>query len=277
MKRVILLLPMLILSVLVVNQAMGQEDIVDRLSVAFSDPGKPGVLEVGLVNGGIAVTGYDGREVVVEAKTRMKKISRRKEERAEGLIHIPVATTGLTVEEEENVMEIGTDSWKHTIDLEIQVPINTSLKLHCVNHGDIKVENVNGEIEVNNVNGKVTLLDISGAVVAHALNKDLVVTMKEILPDKAMSFSTLNGDIDVVFPPDLRANVKLKADNGDVYSDFEIQLSREPKQVVEENTRDRGGKYKVRIDRTINGTINGGGQEILFKSFQGDIFIRKGE
>ena len=274
MKRVILLLPMLILSVLVVNQAMGQEDIVDRLSVAFSDPGKPGVLEVGLVNGGIAVTGYDGREVVVEAKTRMKKISRRKEERAEGLIHIPVATTGLTVEEEENVMEIGTDSWKHTIDLEIQVPINTSLKLHCVNHGDIKVENVNGEIEVNNVNGKVTLLDISGAVVAHALNKDLVVTMKEILPDKAMSFSTLNGDIDVVFPPDLRANVKLKADNGDVYSDFEISHIDKPVDMYEENEEWKEGKYRVRIERTFYGTINGGGPEFFFKNFNGDILIR---
>jgi DUF4097 and DUF4098 domain-containing protein YvlB len=191
------------------------------------------------------------------------------------MIRIPVTTTGLTVEEDNNVMEIETESWKRTIDLDIRVPINTSLNLSTVNHGDIQVQNVRGEIDVNNVNGKVTLLDISGAVVAHALNKDLIVTMNDVFPDKAMSFSTLNGDIDVVFPANLKANVNLKADNGDIYSDFEIQLSKEPKKVVEENTRSTGGKYKVRVERSIHGTINGGGPEILFKSFQGDIFIRK--
>jgi DUF4097 and DUF4098 domain-containing protein YvlB len=144
-----------------------------------------------------------------------------------------------------------------------------------VNHGDIKVENIRGELDINNVNGKVTLMDVSGAVVAHALNKDLVVTMKEVFPGKAMSFSTLNGDIDVVFPPTFKANVRLKSDNGDIYSDFEIQMTGEPKKVIEENGRERGGRYKVRVDRSIYGTINGGGPEVQFKSFQGDIFIRK--
>ena len=275
MKRHVLIRPMLILLALGVPWAMGQDDVVDRLSVPFSNPSQPGLVEVGLVNGSISVTGYDGTEVIVEARTRMRKISSGESEKVQGMIRIPVTTTGLTVEEDNNVMEIETESWKRTIDLDIRVPINTSLNLSTVNHGDIQVQNVRGEIDVNNINGKVTLLDISGAVVAHALNKDLIVTMDNVFPDKAMSFSTLNGDIDVVFPANLKANVNLKADNGDIYSDFEIQLSREPKKVVEENTRSTGGKYKVRVEQSIHGTINGGGPEILFKSFQGDIFIRK--
>jgi DUF4097 and DUF4098 domain-containing protein YvlB len=275
MKRHVLIRSILILLALGAQWAMGQDDVVDRLSVPFSNPNQPGLVEVGLVNGSISVTGYDGTEVIVEAKTRMRKISSGESEKVQGMIRIPVTTTGLTVEEDNNVMEIETESWKRTIDLDIRVPTNTSLNLSTVNHGDIQVQNVRGEIDVNNVNGKVTLLDISGAVVAHALNKDLIVTMDDVFPDKAMSFSTLNGDIDVVFPANLKANVNLKADNGDIYSDFEIQLSREPKKVVEENTRSTGGKYKVRVERSIHGTINGGGPEILFKSFQGDIFIRK--
>jgi DUF4097 and DUF4098 domain-containing protein YvlB len=275
MKRHVLIRSILILLALGAQWAMGQDDVVDRLSVPFSNPNQPGLVEVGLVNGSISVTGYDGTEVIVEARTRMRKISSGESEKVQGMIRIPVTTTGLTVEEDNNVMEIETESWKRTIDLDIRVPTNTSLNLSTVNHGDIQVQNVRGEIDVNNVNGKVTLLDISGAVVAHALNKDLIVTMDDVFPDKAMSFSTLNGDIDVVFPANLKANVNLKADNGDIYSDFEIQLSREPKKVVEENTRSTGGKYKVRVERSIHGTINGGGPEILFKSFQGDIFIRK--
>lgn len=274
MKKHILVLPLLVMLIWGVSSATAQEDVVDRLSVAFSNPDEPGTIEVGLVNGGITVTGYDGKEVVVEARSRTRRLS-ESSKKTQGMIRIPVTTTGLTIEEDDNMMEIETESWKRTIDLDIRAPVNTSLKLHCVNHGDIKVENIRGELDINNVNGKVTLMDVSGAVVAHALNKDLVVTMKEVFPDKAMSFSTLNGDIDVVFPPTFKANVRLKSDNGDIYSDFEIQMTGEPKKVIEENGRERGGRYKVRVDRSIYGTINGGGPEVQFKSFQGDIFIRK--
>ena len=38
-----------------------------------------------------------------------------------------------------------------------------------------------------------------------------------------MSFSTMNGDIDVSLPADTKARVKMKADNGEIYSDFEVQ------------------------------------------------------
>ena len=251
-----------------------QEDVVDRLSVPFSDPGKPGFIEVGLVNGSIAVTGYDGGEVVIEAKTRTRRIS-QDEERVKGMIRIPVTTTGLEVEEKDNQMEIGVESWKRTIDLTLRVPFNTSLSLHTVNNGDIKIENVRGELDVNNTNGRVTLTNVSGSVVAPALNKDLIVPFDQIFPEKPMSFSTLNGDVNVTFPADLKADVYIDSDNGDVYSDFEVELSRLNREVVEENKRDRDGKYRVRIDRRIYGKINGGGQEITFKSFQGDIYIRR--
>ncbi len=276
MKRVIAATAILVLICMGVKTTEAQEDIVDRLSVAFSDPDKPGFLEVGLVNGGITVTGYEGTEVVVEARTRMRKLStKRLNENAEGMIQIPVTNTGLEVEEENNRMDIDVESWRRTIDLTIQVPHNTSLDLHCTNNGDISVENVNGELEVNNINGKVTLTNVSGSVVAHALNKDLVVTMREVYPDKPMSFSSLNGDIDVTFPSTLRANVHIKADNGDVFTDFDLELSAQPRRVVEENRRDKDGRYRVKIDRSILGTINGGGPDIHFKSFQADIFIRK--
>jgi hypothetical protein len=35
------------------------------------------------------------------------------------------------------------------------------------------------------------------------------------------------------------------------------------------------GKFRVQIDRTINGTINGGGTEATFKTYNGTIYLRK--
>jgi len=66
----------------------------------------------------------------------------------------------------------------------------------------------------------------------------------------------------------------MKADNGDIYTDFELQLNPNRAPTVEDG-RDRGGKYKVRIDRAMVGTINGGGPEMTFTTLNGRIYIRK--
>ena len=87
----------------------------------------------------------------------------------------------------------------------IQVPVNTSLKLSCINGGNIVVEDISGEIEVNNINGGVKLTNVSGSVIAHALNQNVIVKLNKITPDKSMSFSSLNGDVDVTLPADAKA------------------------------------------------------------------------
>ncbi len=43
-----------------------------------------------------------------------------------------------------------------------------------------------------------------------------------------MSFSTMNGDVDVTMPGDVKARVKLKSDNGEIYSDFEVRPGSQP-------------------------------------------------
>ncbi|MBD3288143.1 hypothetical protein GF337_05010 [candidate division KSB1 bacterium] len=253
----------------------GQEKQVDRLVVPLSDPNERCTVDVGLVNGGISVTGYDGKDVIVEAKTRMKQLDPQDSKKSKGMIRIPVTTTGLTVEEEDNYVDVSVHSWKRTIDVTLKVPHKSSLELSCVNHGDIYVEDVTGEFDINNINGSVTLKDISGAVVAHALNKDLIVTMKKVDSDKNMSFSTLNGDVDVTFPKNVKAEVQLNTTNGEIFSDFEVKISDKPKRIISDNEDGNKGKYRVEIDRTIYGEINGGGAEMIFKSFNGNIYIRK--
>jgi len=257
-----------------------QEKASDRAAVPFSDPSKPGKLEVGVHNGGITIKGYNGQEVIVEARIREQLIreERREErEKSEGLRMIRVSTgTGLEIEEENNEMEVSVASLKQTVDLIIQVPYATFLELHAFNNGDIVVENVSGEIEANNHNGSLTLTNISGSLVAHTFNGGVKVTFAEVDPDKPMSFSTWNGDIDVTLPARIKAKVKMKSERGDVYSDFDIQIDKTPKK-VEEDERKEGGKFRISFEKYIHGTINGGGPEYTFKNFNGDIYIRKGK
>ncbi|MFC2164344.1 DUF4097 domain-containing protein [Acidobacteriota bacterium] len=257
-----------------------QDKPSDRATVPFSDPSKPGNLEVSVHNGGITIKGYDGKEVIVEAKIRERMIQeeeREENEKSKGLRMIRVSTgTGLEIEEEGNKMEVGVASLKQTVDLIIQVPYDTSLELSAFNNGDISVENVTGEIEANNHNGKLTLTGISGSLVAHTFNGSVTVTFTKVDADKPMSFSTWNGDIDVTFPANIKAKIKMKSERGDVYSDFDIQIDKTP-QKFEEDERKEGGGYKISFDKYIFGAINGGGPEYAFKNFNGDIYIRKGK
>jgi len=243
----------------------------DRVTVPFSDPARAGVVKASVLNGSITVKAYEGKDVVVEAHLR-----ERENRGANSMKRIPMTSTGLTVEEEDNRISVGTDSHQRTIDLTVSVPTNTSLILRSVNDGDIEVTGVNGEIDVNNINGEVTLKNVAGNVVAHALNGKVLVTFTSI-NGKPMAFSSMNGDIDVTFPATLKANVNLTSNQGDVYSDFDVVMqATAPKQIVEDG-RGKGGKYRVKIDKTVRGTINGGGPDIQFKNFNGDIFIRKAQ
>jgi DUF4097 and DUF4098 domain-containing protein YvlB len=252
--------------------AQGQtQSGVDRIPVTLSDPSRPARVKVSMVNGGITVKGYDGKEVVVEAHVRNRENSRDEG----GPKRLAISATGLSVEEENNEISINTESYMHPIDVTVSVPAHTSLKLSAVNDGDIVVMGVDGELDVNDVNGSVTLNNISGSAVAHALNGHLHATFVRVDPQKAMAFSSLNGDIDVTFPADLKANVSIRSDRGDVFSDFDVQLKAASSQPVVEDSRGKGGKYRVKIDKTVHGTINGGGPEIQFRNFQGQIYIRK--
>ncbi len=243
----------------------------DRVTVPLSDPARPAQVKVNLLNGSIMVTAYDGKDVVVQAKVRNEE----EPSEAHGMKRVPINTTGLSVEEENNQVDIGAQSVQKTIDITLQVPRRTSLYLRTVNSGDISVTGVDGELDVNDVNGNVTLKNVSGNAVAHALNGKVLVNFERINPQKAMAFSSLNGDVDVTFPADLKANVSMSSDRGDVFSDFDIQLdARAPVQTPTQNRE--GGRFKVTVDKVVRGKINGGGQEIQFKNFNGNIYIRRG-
>lgn len=244
----------------------------DRVTVPFSDPNGAKRVKASLLSGSIRVKAHAGKDVIIEARTRSGRPSRREED-TRGMRRIDNFATGLTVEESENVITINAGHMR-SADLDISVPAECALKLSSVNNGGISVEGVSGEIDADSLNGSVTLTNVSGAVVAHSLNGKVMVVLNQVRAGKAMSFSTLNGTVDVTLPADVKANVKMKSENGEIWSDFDIQLQPSQRTPVTEGTSGRG-KYRVRFDRAMTGTINGGGPEFQFTTLNGAIFIRK--
>lgn len=243
--------------------------------VPLHDPAKPPAIHAQMMMGGITIKGEDRKDVSVESHTHFREDGRdREEHRSDGMKRLDLyGSNGLDIKEENNVITIKTDVFNKGGDLVILVPRKSSLQLKCMTGGDIRVENVDGEIEADNLNGAIEMKDVSGAVVAHSLNGAVNVDLSSVDPSKPMSFSTMNGAIDVTLPAAIKANVSLKTDNGEILSDFDVKLEAKAPNV--ERSRESDGSFHVRLDKTLNGSINGGGPEYSFRSFNGQITIRK--
>ena len=69
--------------------------------------------------------------------------------------------------------------------------------------------------------------------------------MASVKSGSPMSFTSLNGTIDVTLPANIAADFSMKTNRGEIYSDFDVKLKPPPKPVVEQSDAKKG-KYKVR-------------------------------
>ncbi|WP_281542293.1 DUF4097 family beta strand repeat-containing protein [Maribacter aestuarii] len=248
-----------------------QEETVELFTVPLSSPNEAGKLVVEQVAGSIDVIAYEGKEVIVKASFGNRKEHYVDENAKNGLKRIENNSLKIGAEEKDNVVQIINEQWNKVINLEIKVPTNFSLKLGTVNKGNISVTGVSGEFEISNVNGEITLTEVNGSASADTVNGDIDATFKTVTAGANMAFSSLNGDLNITFPKAAKGNLKLKSEQGDIYTDFDMVVEKKkamPQTVKTSNT------YKVKIDQWVNGKINGGGPEMLFKTFNGDIVIK---
>ena len=248
-----------------------QEESIELFTVPLSNPGDSGKLIVEQLAGSIDVVAYDGNEVIVKASFGNKKAHYKEEKEKNGLKRIENTSMKISAEEKDNVVQIINEQWNKTTNLEIKVPKNFSLKLGTVNKGNITVTDVKGELEISNVNGEITMTDVHGSASADTVNGDIKINFLSVNDGASMAFSSMNGDLEVTFPKSIQADLKLKSEQGDILTDFDMTMKQQ-KPVVDKNTS--GGKYKVKVEQWVNGQINGGGPEMLFKTFNGDIIIR---
>lgn len=249
----------------------------ETINVPLTNSSKAGFLKMGILNGSISITGYDGKEVVITGTKRDVKrrsyYSRKKNKKnTSGLKRISNNTLEFSASEYDNEV-IVKSTVNGTTDFEIKVPRNFSLKLSTINRGNIYVENVNGSMDISNTNGKITLKDISGSVSADALNKDIVANFIKVNPEAPMAFSSLNGDIDITFPKNLKADVRIKSDQGEVFTDFDFKTKQSKSEVIK-GKKSKGNAYRVKVEKWLLGSINGGGAELMFKTFNGDVILR---
>jgi hypothetical protein len=258
----------------------------DKLVVPLSEPNKEAKVHVGLVFGSIKVTGYDGKDIIIEAtemelgkngghNVKVNINGQNQDEDTKGMKRLNANKGGfeITANEVNNLVKVGIDNPHQPVAFLIKVPKKSSLKLSTVNNGNIEVDGVSGNFEISNVNGAINLKNISGSVSANTVSGNIVGTFTSATKTP-MAFSNINGKIDISFPASFPANFKIKSDRGDIYSDFDMDLTAAPTgpKVISDKEK---GLYKLNKDGWSYGKINGGGAEIMMKTMNGSIYIRK--
>jgi len=272
MKKYILIHAIILITIglsLIALSAAGQEK--NEFAVPLSDPAKRGKIKAVINNGSITIKGTARKDVLVKYSSDEEEDDH--EDTKDGLRRIGGGGLDLEVTENGNNVNVNSGTWNDRLNIEIEVPSGMDIEAKTHNGGDILVTNIQGELELTNHNGEITASNISGAVIATTYNGEVKVTFDKVKDNTPMAFTTYNGDVDISFPATMKATLKMKTEQGDIYSDFDVSFSKNSGPVQKKDPK--GGVYKVTVDEWKRGDINAGGPEITLRNYNGDIFIRK--
>ena len=171
---------------------------------------------------------------------------------------------GMSIEQEGDVLRIrDLKSWMQRKGLQITLPKDMDIYLDCGNLGSAYLEGFSSEIEVNTNVGGIKLKDVTGPITAHTSTGAVDVIFKNVNQSSPISLSSSTGAVDVSLPTNTKANLELRSTMGTVYTDFDLQISRED------------GMRVVGNNRKVISKLNGGGVKIVLRSSTGNVYLRK--
>ncbi len=238
----------------------------EQLTIRIPSSALPGMLSFENPKGSIRVTGYDGTVMVVTGIPRFTGTASQSGE----MHRIGKSDFNISAEADgKNITLMCTASGK-TVDFDIKLPANFSMKLKSLDNGDINIVNVRGEVDAENANGDITLENISGSAVLSSVYGKIKAIFTEVSEGEPMMFTSLEGDIMIALPESTNARLKMKSEKGDIFSDFDIKPGR--RQPIVKNVEN---STIYSLEDWVVGTLNRGGAEYILKSYNGNITIRK--
>jgi len=224
-----------------------QTEHVDR-TIPFA-PG--GTLHLKNFSGTVRITGSNAGQVVIAA---VRRAARERLDRIK--LDIQASASEITInanhrdkstpERNNNVVET---------DFEISVPADTRLDVDAFS-SDVRIEGVEGKQRVHTFSGPIELRGSTGPLEVESFSGNIELQLAATAsPD--VEAKTFSGDITATMADTTSGNLRFQSFSGDLRSDIPV-------------TRESGGK------RSFRGRLNaGGGSDMYFKTFSGDVRIRK--
>lgn len=310
------------------------------MNVEFPNEGLPGVLKVFSGEGDVTITGYNGNVVVITTEESDEKVM--KSGKAKGLKRISGNRFNVSTDSDENAVIITRSfGEKVDLDIKVPrntsldfgssvgrnatgplnplpilrlkkrffsfwgedyIELRPDSRFGAIFNGNVTVKNTTGDMEISTVGGNITLSDVSGSAIIYSLDGVVKAVFSGFSGDKPMAISTVDGDVDVTLPSNIKATIAVSNLDNDVFTDFDVDMVREvgkndsdwlavPVVPTPPNVEPPSGqpgesdgeqiKNNIRFrgfpGKSLYGKINGGGTEIRIQTLGGDVFIRKGE
>ncbi len=276
-----------VLAVLLLPALMQNAYALERIySLPLSNPEQPASLSAEIHTGAIWIEGYDGTEVKVTAKVEefndadhhkphrqngnYQRVNKSKPRSSEGLKSVKNNMLQLSIEEEDNEIDISSEYSTQKVVLRIQVPKNTSLDIELYQGGDIEINNIAGAIEVSAFKGSIIANGVSGPMVAETHSTDIVVAFDKLAQENPTSLTTHSGNIDISVGKETAAKINVQNYKGEILSGLATEFV-----TTEDATREnKGGKQKIVIGGMMSASINGGGQDITLATYSGNVYVR---
>ena len=237
------------------------------------------------INGSVAVQGYAGNKVLVEATKTIsaddaKTLETGKTEAQLGFTQrgdsVVVYLTGPYDSRPHNNDRCGwnrkKNNYRYDFDFVVKVPYQLNVRVSTINHGDVKVRDVTGPLHVFNVNGPIVLANVQGSTEARTVNGNVDASYAAN-PPGASSYHTINGQIRVKYPASFAADMHFKSMHGDFYTDFP-DAEMLPVQVTKNREGHGGGTvYQLTKDTAVR--IGKGGPDLRFETLNGDVTVTK--
>ena len=137
----------------------------------------------------------------------------------------------------------------------VQVPAGVVLDANTVN-GGVDVAGLQSDVFATTVNGGIKL-STSGLAKASTVNGSIQASIGRADWTGELDFETVNGSITVEMPADVGARVRASTVNGGMETDFPLTIT---------------GKFS---NKSMNGTIGGGGRDLNLSTVNGSIRLKK--
>jgi DUF4097 and DUF4098 domain-containing protein YvlB len=208
-------------------------------------PFKPGgTLRLKNFSGDIRITGTDASEVTIHA---VRRAPRERLDR----IKLRIDATDSRIEIQANDRQVDRDDRDNVVEtsFEIRLPRRTSLDVQSFS-SPITVDDVEGRHTIHAFSGELRLTRMRGAVNAKTFSGDIHLESTE--SGHEMDLDSFSGSIQLLLPPDARADIRMNSFSGDLRTDLPITLVRKSR-------------------RDLHAQLNGGGSDVRVKTFSGDV------
>ncbi len=197
--------------------AVERSDDRPVITVPLADASRPAEVRIDLGQGNVIVRGTDDSAAVYVQSSVPLPV-----ERKDGLRVISSNSGGMSIRHHDNLVQISQDiADTKPGRFEIRVPRSASVVVSSARGGKIEIEDISGNVEVQNLSGEIALRNLSGAALIETANGRISATYASLPVDKALSFTSMNGEIELRVPADTKANVRFRTHNGNVLTDFE--------------------------------------------------------